>query len=109
MGLSGGQTFAIWDSNFNEIAGPFEPTGLTEGYVTQGVSCNDDFVFFVLYKDNVITVYDWDGNFITLIKLNDISSVLEEPENISIVNDEIFVGCAASEGMKVYKVEPIKG
>lgn len=68
-GLSGGQSFAILDNNFNKTSGPFTPTDYTTGYVTQGLASSNDFIFFALYIENIITVYDWDGNFVALIDL----------------------------------------
>ena len=102
VGLSGGQTFTILDSDFKKtMTTPFSPTSLTTGYITQGMECDDQFIYFVLYKNNVITVYDWSGNFVSLVKL-DITGI--EPENIFIYKDELYVGCGASAGTKVYKI-----
>lgn len=102
VGLSGGQTFTILDSEFRKITStPFQPTSLTSGYITQGMECDDQFIYFVLYKQNVITVYDWSGKFVSLVSL-DITGI--EPENIFIYNDELYVGCGTSTGTKVYKI-----
>jgi hypothetical protein len=57
----------------------------------------------VLYKQNVITVYDWEGNFVTIIELN-VGSI--EPENISVVNGEIFVTCHSG-GAKIFRIKQI--
>ena len=101
-GLSGGQNFTILDSDFKRtMTTPFSPTSLTTGYITQGMECDDQFIYFVLYKNNVITVYDWSGNFVSRVKL-DITGI--EPENIFIYKDELYVGCGASAGTKVYKI-----
>ena len=56
----------------------------------------------MLYNRNVITVYDWDGNFVGVIEL-DVGNI--EPENISVVDDTICVGCAKN-GMTLFKVIP---
>lgn len=102
VGLSGGQTFTILDSEFRKISSSaFQPTPLTTGYITQGMECDDQFIYFVLYKQNVITVYDWSGNFVSLITL-DIKSI--EPENVFIYKDELYVGCGTSTGTKIYKI-----
>lgn len=102
VGLSGGQTFTILDAEFrNTLNSPFQPTSLTKGYITQGAECDDQFIYFVLYKQNVITVYDWSGKFVSLITL-DIKSI--EPENLFIYKDEIYVACGTSAGTKVYKI-----
>lgn len=105
VGIAGGQTFRLLDSNFQIIGEPgdyFEPTTRTIGYVTQGCCTDDDFIYFVLYKENVINVYDWEGNFVSWIKL-DIPNTIE-PENISIVDGEFYIG---TNGAEVYKVTAI--
>ncbi len=107
IGLSGGQTFRFLDADFKYVDNKIHtPTEQTKGYTTQGVACDDEYIYFVLYKQNVITVYDWDGEFVALIEL-DVGSV--EPENLSIVNCEIYVGSSGG-GSTVWKVVPkVKG
>ncbi len=103
VGISNGQTFRFLDSDFelyDKIV--YQPTELTKGYTTQGAACDDDLIYFVLYKQNVITVYNWDGEFVSLIEL-DVGNV--EPENITIVNSEIYVGSSGG-GSTVWKVVP---
>lgn len=100
VGISGGQTFRILDADFNTVGGPYEPTTRTEGYTRQGVSCDEDYIYFLLYDSNAITVYDWNGKFVTLIELN----VEGEPENISVVNDKIYV-MVANNGAKLYVLD----
>ena len=101
VGFSGGQTFGVLNSEFKPVSGPFDPTTRTKGYTTQGVTSDDRYIYFVLYKENVITVYDWDGNFVTLIELA-VGSV--EPESIAIVRNEIYVLCGASGKGILYKL-----
>lgn len=101
VGIKGGQTFRVLDGDFNPISPLYAPTSSTIGYTTQGVACDDDFVYFVLYKSNVITVYDWDGNFVTLIDTGIASN--KEPENISVVDGKIYVGCGQS-GVTLYEL-----
>ncbi len=100
IGLSGGQTFRIVDADFKAIGNVFQPTDQTKGYTTQGCACDDNYIYFVLYNKNVITVYNWRGEFVTLITL-DVGAV--EPENISIAGDTLYVGCASG-GCKVFEV-----
>ena len=105
VGVCGGPTIRILDENLNHKRGPYEPTRRTNGYVLQGVACDENYIYFNLYKENVITVYDWNGNFITLIKL-DVGSI--EPENISVVNDVIYVACGAAKGKaEVYRIDDL--
>ena len=100
VGIAGGQDFMIMKPNFKGqkvcIATP-----LTKGYVTQGCTCDDNFIYFVLYNENCITVYDWDGNFTTRINF---SVGKLEPENISVVDGTIYIG-VASNGITVYKLK----
>lgn len=89
VGLSGGQSFLVLDASFKPTTkSPNAPTSRTNGYTTQGVACDDNYIYFVLYKENVITVYDWDGKFVSLIEL-DVGNV--EPENLSIIGNTLYI------------------
>lgn len=101
VGLKYTQTFRILDSDFHAITPELQPTAGTSGCTTQGVACDGNYVYFVLYKPNVIAVYKWDGTFQTLINLD--SSLPStstfgtkyEPENISVIGNKIFLGCTS--------------
>lgn len=54
----------------------------------------------MLYVENVITVYDWDGNFVTLIHL----SVQGEPENLTVVDGIIYVVTGYKKQALVYEI-----
>ena len=64
---------------------------------TQGICADDKYIYHVLYSssknveepENMIFVFDWDGNLITKIP---IGFKAYEPENISIVGDTIYIG-----------------
>ncbi|MCQ2428461.1 MAG: hypothetical protein MJ137_08730, partial [Clostridia bacterium] len=81
VGQSGGQDFVYLNGSMGLGAGRDRvtktATPLTKGYVTQGCSSDKNFIYFVLYKENVITVYDWDGKLATIIEL-DLGTI--EPE-----------------------------
>ena len=104
VGLSGGQCFQVLNSDFTIKSSIFQPIERTTGFTTQGCSSDDNFIYFVLYTENVITVYDWSGDFITLIKLN-VGSL--EPENVCVFDNKIYVGCSALKGAKLFEVTPI--
>lgn len=91
-GLAGGQTFCLLDAQFRQVAGPFKPTEDTTGYITQGVACDARFIYFVLYKQNVITVYDWNGNHIRTLPI----TVSGEPENITQSGGSLYVATGGS-------------
>jgi len=59
------------------------------GYITQGIACDDNYIYCVLDKPDVIVVYDWYGCFVTKISLESVLNY--EPENISIVGNSIYV------------------
>lgn len=105
VGIAHGQTFRILDANFKAVGNAFQPTDRTVGYTTQGCASDDNYIYFVLYKQNVIAVYDWSGEFVTLIEL-DITSV--EPENISVVNDIIYLGCSDFSKAIIYQMTSIE-
>lgn len=101
VGISGGQSFCRLDADFKRVDDvTFAPTPLTDGYVTQGAACDENFIYFVLYAENVITVYDWDGNFVTLIRL----SVQGEPENLTVVDGIIYVVTGYKKQALVYEI-----
>ncbi len=104
VGLHGGQDFRILDSDFEPIGPIHKATDLTEGYTTQGCASDDEYIYFVLYSENVITVYDWDGNFMSLIYLD----ILGETENISVVGEDIYVVTSAEDGAAIYKIDSLE-
>lgn len=107
VGLSGGQTFRILDSEFHAVGEVFSPNKVTKSSTTQGVASDDDFIYFVYYNPNIIGIYDWDGNFVTTISLDKIAVGLYEPENISVIGDTIYIGCynKASGGTDVFTLK----
>ena len=105
IGLSGGQNFAILDENFQN---PKIYHVKSTGYTTQGVECDDDFIYFVQYNQNVIMIYNWSGKLVTRVDLG--ISLSEEPENISLVDNKFIIACNNSSwtGGVVYEVEIAK-
>lgn len=101
VGLKYTQDFRILDSEFNPITPQLSAYNRSDGYTTQGVSCDENFVYFVLFKLNVIKVYDWNGNFVTNVNLENVLTSTDpgllstgdyEPENISVIDNEIYIG-----------------
>lgn len=103
VGLKYTQDFRILDADFNALTAPITANSGSGTSTTQGVGCDETFIYFVLYNPNVIMVYDWDGNFVTKIDLENViassqkmlgqSYMKYEPENISIIEHEIYIGC----------------
>lgn len=101
VGLNGGQNFQILDANFAAISAVHQGSSITRTYTTQGISSDDAYIYFSYYEENVITVFDWDGNFVSLIYLDIMG---EEPENVSVVGDEIYVITTADGGAAVRRL-----
>lgn len=94
-GNSNSQTFRIMDADFKMVGEIHEPSNRTASSTTQGGACDDNFIYFVLFNPNVISVYDWEGNFVTLIEINDlITAGTYETENMTVLNGEIYIGCS---------------
>lgn len=104
-GLSGGQSFIILNEAFEAVSPEFEPCPFTASYTTQGVACDDDFIYFVLYKKgaNVVTVYDWNGAFVNYVSF-DVGS--REPENIASLDGVLYIGCGGDAGLDVFRCIP---
>lgn len=104
IGLSGGQNFALLDTEFKAVK---TYTVNSTGYTTQGVECDNDFIYFVQYNQNVIMIYDWNGKLVTRV---DMTLLGVEPENISLIEGEFIIGCndAKWSGGEVYQLEIIK-
>ncbi len=103
VGLSGGQTFRMLDSDFKAVGKVYMPTDDTAQYTTQGVGSDDEFIYFALHnsKDNfVITVYDWNGNHVSTVTVTvqdrstTTESIRHEIESISVVNGTMYLHCA---------------
>lgn len=101
VGLSGGQTFCVLDSNFEYIR-EYTPVAST-GYTTQGMTCDDNFLYFAQSGANVVVVYDWDGYQVDVIPI-EFTNI--ETENICIVGNDIYIGFYRSgNGGIVYKTK----
>ena len=87
VGKSGGQDFAVLDADFKPIK---HFTAVNTRYVTQGVTSDDDFIYFVQHCENVIMKYDWDGNFVEYIPM--VNNKGKEPESLSIIGGKIYSG-----------------
>ena len=111
-GLSNSLNLRRWDSNFT-----YDPTIKTiysttrsDGYTSQGICSDENFIYCVLWDSkgygtakfqNIITVYDWYGNFVGLINI-DVGKL--EPENVFVRNGAIYV-TAHSAGSKIFKLK----
>lgn len=89
--------FEILNSGFETVAGPFNSNTNTFRLTGQGASCDEQYIYLLYWDkvaktENVIAVYDWNGNFVTSITLKtNTDAVSKEAENISVVNNTIYV------------------
>ena len=101
VGIANGKSFYMADGDFQPVSEVFDPTTRTLSHTTQGVTSDDKYIYFVLYNPNAISVYDWDGNFVSLIHLGISPSI--EPENITVVGDEMYIG-TNGDSFKIFRV-----
>ncbi len=116
VGCSGGQSMRTCNSKFGDLSSVLKPTSLTSSMTTQGICSDDTFIYHTLwnskgstdnYNKNVITVYDWYGNYVGMIG----TKITIESENILIHEGSLYV-CAYSGGGQasyVYKIDPKLG
>lgn len=84
VGLSGTYDFALLDSDFEVIE---EFDGVNTGYTRQGGDCDDDYIYFVQSGGhNLLVVYDYEGNHITDIPMDD----TDEVENIFHIGNTFY-------------------
>lgn len=99
FGLSGGYDFVITDGEFNVIK---TCTAQNTGLVTQGVDCDDTYIYFPqCSKDstvNQLVVYDWEGNYVNTVRV----SAFQEIEDIFHVGDKVYIAFNAR-GSYVYE------
>lgn len=113
VGCSGGQSMRSCNADFADLSKIITPPKTTRGMTTQGICSDETFIYHTLwngsgsvagYNKNVITVYDWYGNFIGTIG----TSIGIESENIFVHKGVLYVS-AYSSGAKasyIYRIEP---
>ncbi len=84
VGISGGDTFAKLDSNFKFVK---RYMSRQHPYVTQGMDCDDTYLYFVRYSKNCVIVYDKEGGYIGEYPI----TFAGEPENIVHVGDVFYI------------------
>ena len=97
VGLAGGQNFALLDSEFQTVA-KYEVE--STGYTTQGVDADDDYIYFIQYNENVVVIYDWEGQRIAVIPVKLTGC---EPESIFHADGKFYIGVAAG-GLACYEI-----
>lgn len=112
VGLSGGQTFRILDAEFKAVGKVNLPNDATKSHTTQGVGSDDEFIYFALYMrgaKSVIAVFDWDGNYVSMITLYsmDVTGMQgREIEDVVVVDGQMYITCASTtwKYSQIYKI-----
>ncbi len=113
--MSNGYDLRAFTPTFNKYAsGTIEGASVAEGCTPQGICSDDTFIYSLLIttgKKNVITVYDWHGNFICLIDTGIFvvsSTNMNEGENLRIYDGQLLLTAYYSSGVgaKTYKIIP---
>ena len=99
-GISGTRQFCILDGDLKPVDGKaFRMERSTDRYTKQGLCADGNLVYFILWDgkhkamedfQNLIAMYDWDGNYKGVLHFN---VGVQEPENLSIVNGEVISVC----------------
>lgn len=112
LGISGGQNLRPVTADLQYATEKItQATPTTKNYTTQGICSDDTFIYCALYDSiyvqssrmqNVITVYDWYGNYVGLINIG-VGNL--EPENVSITNGNITVlAYKSGKGGAIYNI-----
>ena len=91
-GKSGGKHFVFFDEDFRPVR-DFE--AVETQYVTQGMTSDDDYIYFLQFHKNCIVKYDWDGNFCDYIPIGKDN---QEPEHIEFLDGRMLVVFGAVKG-----------
>lgn len=94
-------------SDFSDAGDLFTAHPDTDGLTTQGIASDKDHVYSLLCKglghakyDCYVAVYDWAGNYESLITFKVEDGY--EPENISIVDGEMYVLCCSPQPVATF-------
>ncbi len=71
------------------------------GYTKQGLDCDQEYIYYVQYKENVVMIYDWSGNFVSRISIKNVNM---EPEFIFHIGDDFYIGAYGYSQCVIYKL-----
>lgn len=98
----GGTTLHFTDDNFKLIRS-FSRDQVS-GYTVQGMGSDDSYIYFPMSgsRNNLIVVYDWDGNYVTKLEL----PLSIESETLFYTAGEYYVNFNHS-GSELYRINPV--
>ena len=90
--VKGSGRIRVLDENFKEI---FSFAHEPSKYTSQGMHCDDDYIYCIRssgaeVSGNVIYIYDWEGNFIFMMKIPERTS---ETESIFHYGKDLYFTC----------------
>ena len=101
----GGSTFFVLDADF-KLKVNKNRTDSTP-YTAQGMGSDESYVYFPMSgsKDNVLVVYDWDGNYVTTLTV----PTATESESMFYAAGKYYVNFygGASVGGRLYEIRPV--
>ena len=105
----GGKNLVIYDATLNKLQS-YSRTDKT-GYTPQGMGSDDHYIYFPMSPKttsddtniNILVVYDWNGNYITTLKVN----LDLESESMFYAGENYYVNFHVSgSGANLYKIVP---
>ncbi len=98
----GGTTLHFTDDSFNVVSS-FKRTP-PKGYTTQGMGSDDRYIYFPMSAsgDNVIDVYDWEGQYVTTVHL----PFSKESETMFYAAGDYYMNFNHS-GSELYRIKPV--
>jgi len=111
-GLSNSHNLRKWthDLKYDPSIKTIYANEVSKNHTTQGIASDENFIYCVFWDgknyqtskfQNIITVYDWYGNYVGVINI-DVTKL--EPENLFVRNGSIYV-TAHSAGAKLFKLK----
>lgn len=85
IGIKSTYDFAILDSDFKMVNNFI---GVDPGYTKQGMDCDDDYIYFVMYEDNSLLCYNWNGVYCGCYRLKGLP---QESEAMFNTNGNYYV------------------
>ena len=98
----GGTTLHFTDDSFH-LLGSFKRNP-PKGYTAQGMGSDDSYIYFPMSasRDNVIDVYDWEGQYVTTLLL----PLSRESETMFYSAGEYYMNFNHS-GSELYRINPV--
>lgn len=101
--LAATNNFGFLDANFQWVGEICDGWTTALNYTTQGICCDDNYIYHGMYNPNCIVVYDWNGNFVTCITLDKVNG---ETENMTVIGNDVYLGITDS-FLTIYKLKSI--